>query len=178
MNARKEKGKVIRMYMEGCNEIESYTLLRLSDAEAEQMTKAANWKAEGNQLVASYESGDALDTLWKDFAAEHQKKHPENFKDVTRRFKAEYPGTSCLVRKPDQHIIYIVLRNDDNTNAINRICLDDQRRNQFFRDVRNSESHKQTGRWALKLSDGEAYTYWSRYMNDVYNRCIERQGKK
>lgn len=180
MLARRIKGKKIVLTHEESNEIESYTLLHLNPLEVRLLLQEANAlqleeRVDGDLLYFQYKHNDTFDQLFKKFAQEHAANSPL-FLDVTKKYESKVVGKSVLVRNPDTHIIKIAFRKDNNENGINRICIDDNRRIQFFKDCRKTSHFPVDGKFEMLKSDAD-YDYWSRYMNsryvkDVYGKDI------
>ena len=174
MIAKKEAGSIIKIYKTESNEIESFTMLHISDEEFNSLLKIADWKmGDDNILIAKYKYKDPLDLLWKDLASAHQKKNKAFFRDVSKDYPSSVSGTSVLIRDPIKHIIKIGYRNDNSTNRINRVCIDNERRDLFFRDCKKGNIFKTAHKYAIDLSDLDVYNYWSKYMNVAYIRGRE-----
>lgn len=155
-------------------EVESYSLLKISTQElALLLLKAAECKNVVEYpldgcVVVKYSGNDALHQLWKELAVGHERNSPNQFVDVSAKFKTQIAGTSCLVRDPKNHIIRIALREGNDENTINRMCIDNQIRERFFYDVKASARYQQTGKFAMDTQNLSLYTYWSKFMNTSF----------
>lgn len=178
MIAKKEVGSIIKIYKTESNEIESFTMLHINDEEFNKLLKAADWQmGDNNILIAKYEYKDPLDLLWKDLAVAHQKNN-KRFSDVSKGYESKVSGSSVLIRDPIKHIIRIGYRDGNNLNKINRVCIDNDRRDLFFRDCKKCAIYLKSGKYAIDLSDLDIYNYWSEYMNTLYIRGRDSQSKK
>lgn len=174
MIAQKKKGKIIELYRGEVNEIESFTLLIISQEEMNELIACSNsWETKGNKLISKYESNDDLDKKWKDIAVAHSKVANE-FRDVSKVYKTDIYGTSMLIRDPGTHVIRIALRNGNKECTINKICLSDMRRDNFFADCKKSYYFNKNKKYAIDYHDEELYNYWSKYMNEAYKKGVNK----
>ena len=161
-------------------EVESFSMLKLSLQEAYYLfcTAFSHYltndieenidKALDGSVVIRYSGNDDIHKAWKELAQNHLKTNPSNFRDISKKYKTDIPGTSCLIRDADKHIIKIAFRKGDDTCTINRICIDNEMRERFFQDAKTSKYFKQTKKYALDTQDLNTYTYWSKYINSSY----------
>lgn len=154
-------------------EIESFSLLKLSLPEI--YTLLSQIKENNiiectldNSIVIKYSGDDDIHKEWKKIAIEHTKNNPSNFRDLSKKYKTNIAGTSCLIRDPENHIIKIALRKGNDVCTINRICIDNDIRERFFQDTKVGKYFKQNKKYALDTQDLSIYTYWSKYMNSSY----------
>ena len=161
-------------------EVESFSMLKLSLQEvyylfctvfshylSEDIEKNVD-KALDGSLVIKYSGNDDIHKARKKLAQNHLKTNPSNFRDISKKYKTDIPGTSCLIRDADKHIIKIAFRKGNDTCTINRMCIDNEIRERFFQDAKASKYFKQTKKYALDTQDLNTYTYWSKYMNSSY----------
>lgn len=165
---------------ENGGEVESFSMLKLSLQEVYYLFSVAfkeyltNNKGENievaldGSIVIKYSGNDDIHKAWKELAQNHLKINPSNFRDISKKYKTDIPGTSCLIRDADKHIIKIAFRKGDDTCTINRMCIDNEMRERFFQDTKASKYFKQTKKYALDTQDLNTYTYWSKYMNSSY----------
>ena len=159
MITRRLKGGIIKIYKQEANEIESFTMLHINEDEMNRLLKVGNWTMDSdNVLVAKTTYKDDLDLVWKDIASKHQKSS-KKFCDVSKVYKSKVPGTSMLYRDPAKHIIKIAYRDPENTTSINKVCIDNDRRDLFFRDCKKATYFKTYGKYGIDLHDEELYNY-------------------
>lgn len=176
MIAQKKKNKIIELYMLEINELESFTLLKVSLEELLRLKSCSkHWETKGNKLISTYETGDELDKTFKEIAVEHQKLNAE-FKDVSKTWVSDVSGTSMLIRDPATKIIRIAFRKADQKCSINKIYIDNYRRELFFNDSKRSTYFRKTHKYAITHEDNELYKYWSNFMNNQY--FLETSNKK
>ena len=151
-------------------EIESFSLLKLSLPEVYiLLSQAKDVECTlDSSIVIKYSGNDSIHQEWKKLAVEHTKKNPSNFRDISKKYKTDIAGTSCLIRDANKHIIKIALRKGNDTCTINRMCIDNEMRERFFQDAKAGKYFKQTKKYALDTQDLNVYTYWSKYMNSSY----------
>lgn len=154
-------------------EIESFSLLKLSLSEVYRLLVIVADKKDiettlDSSIVIKYSGNDSIHQEWKKLASEHLKKNPNNFVDVSKKYKSDILGTSCLIRDPKKHIIRIALRRGDDNCTINRLCIDNSIRERFFQDAKVSTFFRETKKYAIDSKDLKVYTYWSTYMNNEY----------
>lgn len=166
--------KICIFEKEDGGEVESFSLLKLPLSELTQLlvkvTEGKNvieYPLDGS-IVIQYSGNDSVHQFWKELAVEHERNSPNQFIDVSAKFKTRIAGTSCLVRDPKNHIIRIALRDGNDENTINRMCIDNQIRERFFYDVKASTRYRQTGKFAMDTQDLTLYTYWSKFMNTSF----------
>lgn len=163
---------VIYEQQEDGSEVESFTMLKLSLAEAYQLLQSAGYENEelmlDNSIVIKYSGNDQTHQLWKDLAVNHCKENPKDFFDVSKKFDTKIPGSSCLVRDAKNHIIRIAKREGNDEVTINRLCIDDTTRERFFADSKRCTMFKTMKKYAIDTQDLEIYTYWSKYMNSMF----------
>ena len=181
MIARKVKPGILEIIdVKSQDEIESYTLLEISDKDAYLLATSANtFSKEGNIVTICYTNGDPVDVMFKAIANKHQESNSENFIDVSKKYTLDkdikIPGTSLLLRDAKNHIIRVAYRKTTNSKEgnINRLFVTDDIRDKFFDDVRVSKRHKANpSKWELD-TDSKAYAYWSSYMNREYLRIVD-----
>lgn len=160
------------------SEIESFTLLHLNTEELNALLSCvSDWKQDGEGFKVSHVSvyGDKLDEVFKTIAVEHSKTNP-NFLDVTKKYTSQISGSSMLIRDPEKHVIKIAWRKG-NTCAINKLIIDNQKREQFFRDAKSCKCFIEKGKYFIDARDEVIYTYWSNYMNRKYIENIQGVNK-
>lgn len=161
-------------------EVESFSLLKLNLKEVYYLLSVAFKEYPTNNetknieavldgsIVIKYSGNDDIHKAWKELAQNHLKNNPKEFRDISKKYKTDIPGTSCLIRDANKHIIKISLRKGDDTCTINRMCIDNEIRERFFQDAKASKYFKQTKKYALDTQDLNTYTYWSKFMNSSY----------
>lgn len=155
-------------------EIESFSLLKLNIIEFIKLYSIAmvnNMVIEetlDNSIVIKYSGDDTLHQCWKELAMNHKTANPSNFTDVSKSFKSEIEGTSVLIRDPIKEIIRIAKREGNDTDTINRICISNKDREDFFYSAKRSKYFNDTGKYAISSDDAKIYEYWSIRMNNAY----------
>ena len=181
MIARKVKPGILEIIdVKSQDEIESYTLLEISDKDAYLLaTSAKTFNKEGNIVTINYDSGDDTDQMFKAIANKHKEDNKDNFVDVSKKYVLDkdiiISGTSLLLRDPKTHVIKVAYRKTTNSKEgnINRLFVDNAIRDKFFNDVRKSKRHAQNPKkWELDTQDSKEYAYWSDYMNKEYLHII------
>lgn len=166
-------------------EIESFTLLKLSDPEAMAlMSLADNVRKDsaGGVATVRYGGDSPVYGLWKKFGVEHKKANAD-FLDVSFKYQPALPGTSAIVRDPIKHAIKIVRRKkQDEVNHINKLSISDHARELFFKDCKRSALCREGGGYAMDSRD-KVYAFWSKYMNqayvaNVYGNGVAGEGRK
>lgn len=176
MIARKVKPGILEIIdVKSQDEIESYTLLELSDKDAYLLaTSAKKFSKDGNVVTINYDSDDDTDKMFKAIANKHKEDNANNFIDVSKKYTIDedviIPGTSVLLRDAKKHIIRVCKRTTTNSKEgnINRLFVDNIIRDKFFDDVRKGQRHLKTNKWELDTQDEKEYAYWSNYMNQQY----------
>ena len=181
MIARKVKPGILEIIdVKSQDEIESYTLLEISDKDAYLLATSANtFSKDGNTVTICYTNGDDVDKMFKAIANKHQEENSENFIDVSKKYTLDkdikIPGTSLLLRDAKNHIIKVAYRKTTNSKEgnINRLFVTNDIRDKFFDDVRVSKRHQANPtKWELD-TQSKAYAYWSSYMNREYLRIVD-----
>ena len=177
MIARKVKPGVLEIIdVQSQDELESYTLLELSDKDAYLLaTSAKQFTKDGHVVTINYESGDETDSMFKALAHHHQETNSKNFIDEMKKYVIDkdvmIPGTSLLIRDIKNGTIKVAYRKNSPSKegTINRLFVTNKVRDQFFDDVRVCKKHKQDpNTWILDKQDKKAYDYWCNYMNEQY----------
>lgn len=150
--------------------IESFSLLKLNLIEAINLfNKGSEIEYTlDNSIVIKYSGNDSVHQYWKELAIAHRASNPTDFIDVSKSFKSTTPGTSVLIRDPIKQIIRIAKRNGDDTNTINRICIDDKDRENFFYDSKKSKYFLTNKKYAIDKEDSKLYKNWAIKMNNTY----------
>jgi len=177
MIARKVKPGILEIIdVKSQDEIESYTLLEISDKDAYLLaTSVKQLSKDGNVVTINYESGDDTDSMFKAIANKHKQENSENFIDVSKKYIINedviIPGTSVLLRDAKKHVIRVCKRTTTNSKEgnVNRLFVDNETRDRFFNDVRVSKRHLQNpNKWELDTQNEKEYAFWSNYMNIQY----------
>lgn len=178
--AQKIKPNKIKLYRWAFDEIESYSLLKVSVEEAKDLIRADKdgWHNELIHGVNEYvrEVTPAIDAVWKSIVAKHKKDNPE-FMDVSKKYYINMPGTSCLIRDPNTHVIRIAYRKTlaKKPCNINILYITDNVRDLFFNDAHHSLFWKLEKKYGISVEDEIEYRKWSNYMNTSYLNNIEKR---
>ena len=173
--AQKIKPNKIKLYRWAFDEIESYSLLKVTVEEAKELIRADKdgWKNETVHGVSEYvhEVTEPLDKVWLSMVAKH-KENNKDFMDVSRNYKTSISGTSCLIKDPNTHTIRIAYRPKNQKPTINLLFIDDMIREKFFKDAHHSLFWKLEHTYGISVEDTEVYAKWSNYMNKMYIKYI------
>ena len=174
MIARKIKPGVLQIIdTTSQNEIESYTLLEVSDKDAYLLLASSKeFNKEGNITTITYDSGDDTDKMFKAIAQKHKETNADNFIDVSKKYSIDdikIEGTSVLLRDPKKHTIKVCYRKTTNSKegTINRLFISNTTRDKFFKDANKSKLHAETNAYAIDTRE-DCYAYWSTFMNNEY----------
>ena len=187
MIARKIKPGILEIIdVKSQDEIESYTLLEISDKDAYLLATSANTiSKDGNTVTICYTNGDEVDKMFKAIANKHKEDNTDNFIDVSRKYiidkDVKIPGTSLLLRDVKEHVIKVAYRKTTNSKEgnINRLFITNDIRDKFFNDVRVSKRHKANpNKWELDTQNNKEYAYWSSFMNREYISIIDNIDNK
>jgi hypothetical protein len=167
---RRVKNKQMAIHKATGSEIESFTLLFLTNEEANALLALGEWTLveKGHYFIISYESNDALDTLYKSIAMDHKKRNPE-FIGVDKTYTSNLIGSSELIRNIKDGTIKIIRNSDQGVNCgVNKLVISDDIREHFWNACKISIYHKETGKWGIDIRNPEIYRPWSDYMNKKY----------
>ena len=157
---KEEGGEVESFSLLKLNLKEVYCLLSVAFKECSTSKRDRNIEAVlDGSIVIKYSGNDDIHKAWKELVQNHVKNNPNEFRDISKKYKTNTPGTSCLIRDATKHIIKISLRKGDDTCTINRMCIDNEIRERFFQDAKASKYFKQTKKYALDTQDLNTYTY-------------------
>lgn len=169
--AQKVKPNKIKLYRWAFDELESYSLLKVTVEEAKEIIRSDKdgWKNEIIHGVNEYvhEVTPNLDKTWLSMVAKHKENNP-NFIDVSRKYNHYCFGTSCLIRDVNTHVIRIALRPERCKQTINLLYIEDVVREKFFADTHHSLFWKLEHSYGISVEDTEVYRKWSNYMNKMY----------
>ena len=175
--AQKVKPNKIKLYRWAFDELESYSLLKVSVDEAKELIRADKdgWHNEIIHGVNEYvrEVSPALNKTWLDMVAKHKATNPD-FTNVSKTYKLRIPGTSCLIRDPNTHVIRIAYRKKDQYCNINLLNIPDTVREKFFSDAHHSLFWKLEKKYGISVEDTKEYSKWSNYMNECYKKLTAR----
>ena len=175
--AQKVKPNLIKLYRWAFEEIESYSLLRVSVEEAKDLIRADKdgWETKIINSVTEYvrEVSPAIDKVWLDIAAKHKNNNPD-FMDVSKKYQLLIKGTSCLIRDPNTHSIKIAYRRKNTLCNINLLNIDDVKREEFFNDAHHSFFWKVNKRYGISIEDQLQYKRWNDYMNNCFKKYTRK----
>ena len=183
MLAKLEKENKINLIGVSCDEIESFTLLHLTDAEALELLSIATNIDKQSDVVSVYIT-EEVSTLWKTFAKNH------NVYSETPNMALKYlivgninkenpePETSVLIRNPKSHTIVSGRRGKfgEEKCHINKLYITNEIRNRWWKESSTSKSFAERSkmknmynqRFSVDLRNEELYTRWSKYMDRQY----------
>lgn len=172
MIAQKKKNNLLELYSPYVNELESFSLLKVSEDEYKLLIDSRDtWERKGDKVFCTYSVTDMTDKIFRKIAKDHKKNNPL-FQDVSKTYTSSIDGTSMLVRNPKDHIIRIARRKDQSC-TINKLCIDDDVREYFFSMAKRSRYFEKTHKYAIDVENVSWYKYWSKYMNDEYLKQIK-----
>ena len=149
--------------------IESYTLLKITQEEYDELTKIALWENIDGILRTRALPRTLLYKLFFELAA--AKLNGKTRVEVSKKVESNVIGTSRLVRSSDRTKIYIARRKGNKTlnqTRINSVCIDNMLREQFFEDVKAKHDYLQfIGKYELLAGDQD-FNKWSRIMDEQY----------
>lgn len=148
---------------------ESYSMFRITYQEFRDILKTGIWDVvdEDEYWSQSTLKNEELKTVFYAVAKNHVTK--EMRKEADKRVESTVRGTSCLIRGSDKSYIRIGYRKGRNTTQINRVCIPDYKREEFFQDCKNTDDPLATVHWALR----RGYKYfldWNEYMDKEFER--------
>ena len=92
-------------------------------------------------------------------------------------YKSEINGTSKLIRISKKQIIKIVRRKNerDNINRVDSVCIDNELREQFFADCKQTQYFKNMKKYEIMNTekDKNIYNKWDFIMDEVYKGGIK-----
>lgn len=177
MLAKRVKGNQIKIqYAQNrLGEIESYTLLDLTEEELRKLLKASknNYHDVEKQMwiISTLNDDEVVDT-WLEIAHNHQLNSKYFNGDVNKKYDAPYPVRAYLFRDQDHHVIkfHLVKATDKPKKcAINVLAIEKYVVDIYLKQVRESESYKELGKCFITAEyDEKLYHLWSNYMNKQY----------
>ena len=172
----KEGKLIIKEQERDGNELESFALLKISLKELLQLlniSKKENMTYENDHLIIKYSNEDEVQKSFKAIANEHRKRNPHKFLNVNKQFNSKVEGTSVLLRDPDKHIIWVAKKRNNPLQNINRVCVSNEIRNKFFKDVVKGKYYSESGKFIIDTRDYEKYSYWSNWINISFLEQLE-----
>lgn len=176
--AQKVKPNKIKLYRWAFDEIESYTLLKITADEAKEIIRAdkEGWVNETIHGVREYvrEVSPAIQKVWLDMVAKHKSANTD-FMDVSKKYAINLEGTSSLIRDVNTHTIRIAFRKQGSKKPcnINVLYIDNYIREKFFDDAHHSLMWKLEHKYGISVEDGSIYSKWSSFMNESYKKVIK-----
>ena len=179
---QKVKPNKIKLYRWAFDEIESFTLLKLTVEEAKSLIRAdkKGWITENIHGVNQYTRdmlasttgnteimSNAINEVWTSLALKHKEENSE-FQDVSKTYLIKMPGTSCLIRDVNTHTIKIAYRKKNQKCGINLLNISDTIKEECFKDAFHSFFWKTHKKYGISIEDEEQYKKWSNYMNTCY----------
>lgn len=184
MIVRKLKTGVIQIIdTNSLNEIESFTLLNVSDKDAFRLLSSSkNFKNENEIITISYSDNDDVDKMFKKIANKHKQDDFKKFIDVSKKYFIDkdinIKGTSVLLRDVTNHSIKVAKRSTTNSKegSVNRLFINNIERDLFFKDAKNSLTYKNLNKFMINASlDEKLYLKWSDYMTKRYLEIISKK---
>lgn len=159
----------------------SYTKIVLTQIQAQKLLGFANWEKMKDKYVLKYDNDPIkYDQILKRFFEVLKENRLPLEPTPSKILRTDTPGTSKLVRSKDKSRIHIALRMNRKTKKvtdrtyINAVCIDDEHRNWFFRDVKTHNGYPSSNEnFALTDKNGQVFKWWSDYMDMEYQRLYE-----
>lgn len=168
--ARKDN-KII-LYNHSDKIVESYILINATaDEYTELLGSSSSWNKCPEGLYIEYNEKTAAASIYNKIALNHNV-YNISTRNISKNYVSEVPGTAVLVRLNKDGLIQISYRKNNKCN-LNRICISDQTKRNFFKSCRAGKYYKETGKYAICREDTELYNYWGGVMNDIYNYSIK-----
>lgn len=183
MLAKRVKGNQIKIqYAQNrLGEIESYTLLDLTEEELRKLLKASKnnyHDVEKQMWIISTLNDQPVVDAWLEIAHNHQLKSKSFNGDVNKKYTAPYKAKAYLFRDQDRHIIkfHLVKPEDgDKKCSINVLAIEQHVVDIYLKQVRQSESYKELGKCFIVAEyDERLYHLWANYMNKQYFENIRK----
>ena len=167
----------------------SYTSIILTEESARKLVQFSGWK----KLSTLYDPVEMWELKYINSPKLFErilerffqvlKEHSSDIKKVpNRRYKTTVPGTSRLVRSKDKSRIHIAKRMQkgklNENNTINTVCIDDEHREMFFKDVIDCNGYPSDNMFCLFTYNGSEFDWWSRYIDKEYKKQLEEYKKQ
>lgn len=175
--AKKLKGNkiVFNKATTGVREVQGYTLIKISEADMNQLIEAcpnsvAQFGLDGSiNLEVAEEDISGMTTIWNRFYREKNLKPNQ----ATKKYKVQTPGTSLLIRDPKKGEIRIAYRRQSDTKqSINKVFIANGDRELFFRDAKLCSIFRDTKRYAIGKKDLFYYKKWAERMTKDFERGL------
>lgn len=153
---------------------ESYSMFRITFTESRMLLSVGSWEQVDEDEFWSCKQL-SQDTELKNKFFEIAKLHITNDvrQEVSKKVESNVPGTSCLIRTSNKSYIQIGFRKGRNITQINRVCISDRKREEFFETCRRTDDPQATTYY--KIRNGYKYfDEWSTFMDEEYKRQINR----
>ena len=153
----------------------SYVKIPMSEKQVSQLLSYLSARGENvsayntnNELVIDYNKYPAI---IKQFNAcvKVGKERGQFEMAPNKKYISNIPGTSVLLRDKKKLVIRIAFRKNNNTTEINRVCISNAMREEFFATVKQTHGRPVTGNYCLYAEDGEPFRYWAEMMDKIYN---------
>lgn len=153
---------------------ENYSMFRITYEDFRNLLSKGSWNLiDLDEYITesiSLDKNSELEKLFSSMARNHSSKNTTNF---TKRVITNVPGTSCLLRTSTKSSIQIAYRKNNNKTQINRVCISDRDREEFFEDCRNTNDPLALTYYKIRCG----YRYfdkWNKYMDKEYQRQIQQ----
>ena len=168
--SQKTEMKIIKVKIDGIKSSEGWSLVSSADiCTFDDQSEISDHGVLIDKLPGVVLCEDALSTkaeIDKDInhAAVVNEAKYENIKE----FYTNVSGTACLIRRDG--CIRIAYRKGRSGNKVtpNRVCIDDNVKSKFFKDVRALKG-EDTSDWFISEKDSRSYfDFWSKWMEEIY----------
>lgn len=169
---RGNKLRIIRIPLE-TSVPASYSMFRIKYSEKLELLRLGKWDLvdEDEYISDSLSNKENLDLKSHYFKLAKTYVSKDTRKEVHKKQISDVRGTSCLIRTSTKSYIQIAYRRNDNRTSINRVCISDTRREEFFETCRNTDDILASKYY--KIRNGYKYfDYWNKFMDEEYNRQV------
>lgn len=151
----------------------SYSMFRITNSQRLMLLQQGTWvlmdEDEYTSKSLSLPENIELKNKYNELAKFYVPK--EIGQEVVKKVHTDIPGTSCLIRTSTRSCIQIAYRKNDDKTSINRVCISNTRREEFFETCRITNDPNADKYY--KIRNGYKYfSYWDKFMDEEYKRQV------